>query len=150
MADLSARRLFEEAREAVLRLRDVQLALMFHCEDWRPAQVRARTARPDPTASRAIYNVDELDGRLAALRAEEAELQGKVGLALSLAQAVRDGLQDKYGDVLELYYIDRAPWDEIEQRVGLSRRSVWNYIDVACDWIDSVGLARIASGDLEV
>ena len=150
MPGFSAKRVFEQARRAVSRLHEVQLALMNHCEDWRPPSARSRIAKPDPTASTAIRNVDELEGRLEALRAEEAELIDQIGEALALVEAVRAGLGEKYAVVLEVLYIDCVPWREIESMLDISRTTGWRYVDIACDWLTSVGMTRILAGDLEV
>ena len=150
MPQLTARQRFEDARAAVLRLRDVQLMIMNRCEDWRPPTARARGARPDPTASAAAYNVDELEGRLAALRAEEAELLGEIGRALAVVQAVRAGLGAKFADVLEWRYVDCMSWARIEEDFGVAKTTGAYRLDVAFDWVDSVGLVNLAAGNFEL
>ena len=150
MSGSSAKQIFEDTRSAVSRLHDVQLALMNRCEEWRPPSARSRSAKPDPTAHAAIYNVDELEGKLSALRQEESELLDKIGIALVLVEAVRAGLGDKYALALELHYIDRVTWDEAEERLGVSKVTGWRYIDIACDWIDSIGFTKITAGDYEI
>lgn len=152
MSSTSAKDRFKSARRAVVRLHQVQLAIMNRCEDWRPPSANSRTksVKPDPTAAAAIYNVDTLEGKLGVLRAEEEELKEEIGEALVLVEAVRKGLGEKYADVLELRYIDCTTWADVKERTGMARRTARDCIDVACDWIDSVGLTRILTGDLEL
>ena len=147
---LDARARFERARAAVDRLHNVQMLIMNDCQDWRPQTVRARRQKPDPTANAAIYRVDELDQLLAALRAEERELLRTIGEALAVIQGVREGLGDKYADALEWRYIDCRTWEYIRDECGVSRSTARGRIDVALDWVDSIGITRILSGDLEV
>lgn len=145
-----ARTRFEEVRRSVERLHDVQLMIMCGCEDWRPPGVSSRKSTPDPTASAAIRHVDELEGKLAALRAEEEELTDFIGEALVIVRAVRDALGGKYADLLEWRYIDCMSWSKIEEDHGVVRRTGNRRIDVAFDWIDSIGITRIIAGDLEI
>ena len=150
MAVLHAIDMFERVREAVVRLREVQTAIANGCDEWRPPSARARAASPDPTASAAIRNVDEVDGRLVALRAEEFELLGEVGKARVLVRAVRAGLAPKYADALKWRYIDCMSWSRIREEHDLPRTTCRDYIDIACDWIDSVGVSRILDGNYEL
>ena len=150
MPRLTARTRFEEIRRAVRRLGDVQAAIMNDCEEWRPPSVSSRNALPDPTANAAIRRVDELEGKLRALRAEEEELTNVIGEGLVIIQAVRDGLGDKYGDVLEWRYIDCMSWGYINMEYDVAIRTARDRASVAFDWIDSVGVTRILSGDFEI
>lgn len=146
----NARQRFEQTRRAVARLHDVQLMIMNGCDEWRPPGVSSRNATPDPTASAAIRNVDELDGRLSALRAEEGELIEFIGEALVVIRAVRDGLGGRYADVLEWRYIDRLSFDYIKDEFGMAKATAHRLAGIAFDWIDSIGLTRILAGDLEI
>ena len=146
----SARGRFEEVARAVVRLHDVQLMIMCDCEDWRPPGVSSRKSIPDPTASAAIRHVDELEGKLAALRAEEEELINLIGEALVVVRAVRDVLGGKYADLLEWRYIDCMAWSRIEEDHDVKKRTGLNRLDIAFDWIDSIGMTRILAGDLEI
>ena len=141
---------FQRVKEAVSRLHDVQLLIMNDCEDWRPQTARARRQMPDPTANAAIYHVDEIEQLMAALRAEERELLRTIGAALVIVQGVRDGLGDKYADVLEWRYIDCRTWNYIRDEYGVSRQTGNCRANVAFDWVDSVGVTRILAGDLQI
>ena len=147
---LNAKERFERVRAAVYRLHDVQLLIMNGCEDWRPQTVRARRQVPDPTANAAIYHVDQVEKMLRALKAEESELLRTIGAALVIIQGVRDGLGDKYADVLEWRYIDCRTWKYIRDEYGVSRRTGNRRANVAFDWADSIGVTRILAGDLEI
>ena len=133
-------------------MHDVQLAIMNGCDEWRPPSVSSRNSIPDPTANAAIRNVDELEGKLKALRAEESELIEFIGEALVIIQAVRDGMPcgDKYANVLEWRYIDGATWKYIRDVYDVKKRTGLDRINVAFDWIDSIGITRILAGDLEL
>ncbi|MBQ9002379.1 MAG: hypothetical protein IJ087_11045 [Eggerthellaceae bacterium] len=131
-------------------MHDVQLLIMNDCEDWRPQTARARRQVPDPTANAAIYHVDEIEQLMAALRAEERELLRTIGAALVIVQGVRDGLGDKYADVLEWRYIDCRTWNYIRDEYGVSRQTGNRRANVAFDWVDSVGVTRILAGDLQI
>ena len=135
---------------AVARLHEVQLMIMNDCDEWRPPSVSSRHSTPDPTANAAIRRVDELEGKLKALRAEETELKDTIGEALVILQAVRDGLGNKYADVIEWRYIDCLSWDYIKFEYDVAKRTGHNWISIAFDWIDSIGFTRILAGDLEI
>ena len=131
-------------------MHDVQLMIMNDCDEWRPPSVSSRNATPDPTANAAIRNVDELEGKLRALRDEESELTEFIGEALVIIRAVRDGLGEKYANVLEWRYVDCLAWDYIKDEFGVIRRTGNRCINIAFDWIDSLGVTRILAGDLEI
>ena len=131
-------------------MRDVQIAIMNECDEWRPPSVSSKHAMSDPTASKAIRYVDEIEGRLATLRAEETELIDYIGEALAIIQAVRDGLGVRYGDLLEWRYIDCVSWGYIKSEYGVIRRTGNRSINVAFDWIDSLGITRILAGDYDL
>jgi hypothetical protein len=124
--------------------------IMNDCDDWRPPSVSSRHAISDPTASRAIRHVDELEEKLKMLRDEESELVDFIGESLVIIRAVRDGLGDKYADVLEWRYIDCASWDYIKTEYDVPRRTARDRESIAFDWIDSIGVTRILAGDLEI
>ena len=145
-----AKHRFEQVREKVARLHEVQLAIMNRCEEWRPPSTPSKGRISDPTAGAAIYNVDVLNARLAALRAEESELIGFIGEALVIIRAVRDGLGDKFADALEWRYIDCASWEYIDGEYDVSRTACRYRLGIAFDWIDSLGITRILAGDLEL
>ena len=78
-------------------------------------------------------------------RCETAE--AIVGRALRLIAGVRAGMGERYADVLDMRYIDAMPWDEVAQRMGCSERTARRIRDVACDYVDSVGLAGAMRGE---
>ena len=145
-----AKEIFERVRLAVARLHEVQIMIMNDCDEWRPPSVSSRHSTPDPTANAAIRRVDELEGKLKNLRAEESDLIDEIGEALVIIRAVRDGLGDKYANVIEWRYIDCMSWDYIKDMYDIAKRTGHNWINIAFDWIDSIGITRIMAGDLEI
>ena len=114
------------------------------------AAISSKHAVSDPTANAAIRHVDELEGKLSILRAEESELIDIIGESLVIIQAVRDGLGDKYADMLEWRFIDCLSWDYIKSEYDVPKRTWHNQLSIAYDWIDSIGITRILAGDLEI
>jgi len=147
---MNARERFELTRQYVQRLHEVQLALMFDCDDWAPPTIRANTEKPDPTAKRAIYNVDELESKLASLRREESELIEFIGVSLGIIEGVRKGFGEVYANLLEWRYIDGMTVKRISEDKNLNRTYCYELLDVAFDWIDSVGVSRILKGEAEI
>lgn len=156
---MNARERFEATRRARPRLDEIKLLLMYDGEDWKPPMNRTRTTdTSDPTANRAIYNVDERAEMLAALRKEERELTQLIGESLVIIDGVRDGLGDKYADVLDARYIDGEKWQDIADRFESSHenkdtvkpRTAQNWAQVAFDWIDSVGVSKLLRGQTEL
>lgn len=144
-----ARERFERTRDAVGRLDEVHALIMTGCDDWHPDSGKG-SGLSDPTANRAIRNVDVLADKLEALKAEEQELTRLIGDSLVIIQAVRDGLGEEYGDVLEARYIDCWQWQRVLDEYGVAR-SLGNYmLGIAFDWIDSVGVARLMRGEYEL
>lgn len=120
------------------------------CDEWRPPSVSSKGAMPDPTANAAIRYVDDIEGRIAALREEERELIDFVGDSLLIIQKVRDGLGVKYGDILEWRFIDCMMWENIRREYGVPRSTGYWLQSVALDWIDSVGVSRVIDGETEI
>lgn len=147
---MNARERFEATRKAIPRLHDVQLAIMYECDDWKPPAVKAHTQTADPTASRAIYRVDELAEKLDALRAEERELTQLIGETLAIISAVRDGFGEIYANLLEWHYIDGMKWVQISKDKEINRTYCYQLVDIAFDWVDSVGVSRLLRGEVEV
>lgn len=147
---MNARERFEATRKAIPRLHDVQLAIMYECDDWKPPAVKAHTQTADPTASRAIYRVDELGEKLDALRAEERELEQLIGETLAIIAAVRDGFGEIYANLLEWHYIDGLTWTQVNDDHGIPRSTCYYLRDIAFDWIDSVGVSRLLRGEVDV
>ena len=146
----NAKERFELTYRAVNRLTDVKRLILYECDDWKPPDVPNRHQTSDPTAQAAIYRVDELGDKLAALRVEEAELEGFIGETLAIISAVHDGFGEIYALLLELRYVDGATWAEIEERTGIKKSTGHYLLNIAFDWIDSVGVARVLSGQFEI
>ena len=147
---MNARERFEQTRANVARLNEIKLLIMNGCDDWQPPSVHSKTDISDPTASQAIYNVDTLEGKLAALHAEEDELETFIGETLRIIQAVHDGFGEIYAHLLEWRYIDRRTWTQIHDDYGIKRHAGYDLLDIAFDWIDSIGLTNMLSGNYEL
>lgn len=151
---MDARERFKATRRAVSRLNEVHLLLMNECDDWKPPTVKTRTDKSDPTADRAIYNVDELGEKLEALRNEERELTDLIGTSLAIIEAVRVGFSEQYADWLEWRYIDLWTWEQFADKLGIeskkAREKVRYWCGVTFDWIDSVGVSRLLCGEVDV
>ena len=147
---MNAKERFKRTRQAVKRLHEVQLKIMYECDDWKPPQVKTKTDKSDPTANKAIYNVDELGEKLEALRKEEAELTDFIGVSLAIIQAVRDGFGEIYANLLEWHYVDGLKLSQISKERDINRTYCYELIDIAFDWIDSVGISRLLANDYEV
>lgn len=147
---MDAKTRFERTREAIPRLNDIKLALMYDGDDWKPQTTRTRTDTSDPTANRAIYNVDERAELLEALRKEERELEQLIGESLVIIAAVRDGFGEIYALLLERRYIDCNTWTRIHDDCGIVSSSGKYLLNIAFDWIDSVGVSRLLNGEVEI
>lgn len=147
---MNAKSRFEATRAAVPRLNEVKALIMYGCDDWRPEGVRTSVATSDPTAAAAIRAVDELADKLDALRAEESELEDLIGTSLAIIEAVRRGFGEIYANLLDWYYIDGMTWTEISKEHGVNRTYCYQLVDIAFDWIDSVGVSRLLRGQTEV
>lgn len=147
---MDAKTRFEATRKAIPRLKEIKWLIMTDGEDWRPEGVRSATDTSDPTASRAIYAVDELGEKLDALRREERELESLIGESLEIIEKTKDGFGEIYGYMLEWRYIDRETWTEIHEEHGITRDRGRYLLDVAFDWIDSVGVSRLLRGQTDV
>ena len=92
----------------------------------------------DPTASEAQARIDGLDEQIGRVRAEYDECVGVVGECLRMLEAMRQELGERYAEVLELYYVDRADtWSEVAWEMGITYRHVQRLRDVAYEWIDA-------------
>lgn len=146
---MEARERFELTRRYVEELNNVKALIMSGGEDWKPPEVKTK-GKSDPTANRAIYNVDELGERLAELRRREGELESFIGVSLVVVDGVRRGLGEKYADVLEWHYIDLMTWPQINEEHGVPRSSAQHRACIAFDWIDSVGVSNLLNHVYEV
>ena len=147
---MSARDRFELTRDYVRRLHEIKLLIMYGCDDWKPPRVKARHEMSDPTANKAVYNVDELGPKLDALRREEAELTEFIGVSLAIIQGVKVGFGEIYANLLEWRYIDCLTWRVIHDDHGITKSTGHYLLGIAFDWIDSVGISRLLKGEVDV
>lgn len=147
---MDARMRFEATRKAVKRLDEVHALIMYDGDDWKPPGIKAHNETSDPTAKRAIYNVDELGTKLEALRAEERELIQLIGESGTIIESVKSGFGEIYGYLLEWRYIDGKTWTEIHDEQGIAKSTGHYLIGIAFDWIDSVGVSRLLRGEVDV
>lgn len=147
---MNARERFERTRPAITRLDEVKHLIMFGGEDWKPPTIKTRHETSDPTAQKAIYNVDILADKLDALRAEERELEDFIGTTLAIIEGVRLGFGEIYATLLDHRYIDGWTFERIHKETGVAKSTAHGLIDIACDWIDSVGVSRLLVGNTEI
>ena len=147
---MNARERFERTRRSVARLNEVKLLIMYGCDDWRPAHIRAKTDKPDPTANEAAFRVDVLGEQLDELKREEAELESFIGTTLAIIAQVRAGFGEIYANLLEWHYIDGRTWTNISEDTGIKRSTCYYLRDIACDWVDSVGVSQLLRGKTEI
>lgn len=142
---MSARDRFVQTRKAVIELNNIKALIMSDGDDWKPPGVKVH-AVSDPTASRAIRNVDEWGEQLVELRKREAELEHFIGTTLAIIEAVRSGLGSDYADLLDARYIDCLTWKQMDVAKSTGKMKV----AIAFDWIDSIGISRLLREDYEV
>ena len=142
---MSARDRFVQTRQAVIELNNIKALIMSDGDDWKPPGVKVH-AVSDPTASRAIRNVDEWGEQLAELRKREAELEHFIGTTLQIIEAVRSGLGSDYADILDKRYIDCLTWQQMDMPKSTGKMKV----AIAFDWVDSIGISRLLRGEVEV
>lgn len=123
---------------------------MYECDDWRPEGVKSSSQTSDPTASKAIYAVDDLSAKLQALKSEQAELLKLIGESLAIIDGMRNGFGEIYANLLEWHYVDKRSWTQIHDDYGIPRTTCYYLVDIAFDWIDSVGVSRLLRGVTEV
>lgn len=147
---MNAHERFERTRRSVARLNEVKLLIMYGCDDWRPEHIRAKTDKPDPTANEAAYRVDVLGEQLDELKREEHELESFIGITLAIIAQVRAGFGEIYANLLDWHYIDGRTWTNISADTGIKRSTCYYLVDIAFDWIDSVGVSRLLKGEMDV
>ena len=146
---MNARERFEATRKAVKRMHDIDLRIMFE-DDWKPEGVRSSRQISDPTANKAIYRVDERTPELESLIAEREEIRKMISESGIIIEAVKSQFIEKYGYVLEWRYIDCDTWTSIAEVYDVSERTVQNWAQWACEWVDSVGVSRLLRGQVEL
>ena len=142
---MSARDRFVQTRSAVVELNNIKALIMSDGDDWKPPGVKVN-AVSDPTASRAIRNVDEWGEQLAELRKRESELEHFIGTTLQIIEAVRSGLGSDYADILDKRYIDCLTWQQMDMPKSTGKLKV----AIAFDWVDSIGISKLLRGEFEV
>lgn len=147
---MNAHERFERTRRSVARLNEVKLLIMYGCDDWRPAHIRAKTDKPDPTANEAMRRVDVLGEQLDELKREQDELESFIGVTLTIIAQVRAGFGEIYANLLEWHYIDGRTWTNISEDTGIKRSTCYYLVDIACDWVDSVGVSKLLKGEIEL
>jgi hypothetical protein len=77
------------------------------------------------------------------LRDYRAELAG----AREVCRGVRlANPTQRWGDALELRYIEDMPWRLVSQSLGVSERQAQCDVSCALDWVDMVGISRARTG----
>lgn len=147
---MNAQERFELTRRRIARLNEVKALIMYGCDDWRPEHIRAKTDKPDPTANEAAYRVDVLGEQLDELKREEYELEQFIGITLAIIAQVRAGFGEIYANLLDWHYIDGRTWTNISADTGIKRSTCYYLVDIAFDWIDSVGVSRLLKGEMDV
>lgn len=150
MIAIDAKTRFKETAKAVNRLNEIKWLLMYNGDDWKPESVKAAHETSDPTALKAIYNVDELADKLTALRQEERELEQFIGESLAIISAVRDGFGEIYASLLDWRYIERWTWKRIYSDYGIPKSTGHYLLNIAFDWIDSIGVSRLLRGQVDL
>ena len=141
---------FIQTRNAVVELANIQALISEQGDDWKPDNVRGSDVS-DPTAARAIYNVDVWGEKLTHLRELESELLEFIGVTLAIIEGVRIGLGDEYADILDQRYIDGLRWCDVEvDGKSVPSATGKRKVAIAFDWIDSVGLTGVLGGDYEL
>lgn len=133
---MSARDRFAKARSAVIELAQIQALISTGGDDWKPESV-GKSGNGDPTANRAVYNVDVWGVRLKELRDRETELLEIIGRVLVDIELVRGEFGSDYADILDQRYIDCLPWSQVElhgRRVKLSTGK--KRVKEAFAWLD--------------
>lgn len=147
---MTARDRFTATYRAVIELNNIKALIASDGDDWKPPGVHAPGVS-DPTASRAIRNVDYWGVKLEELRKRESELEDFIGVTLAIIEAVRTGLGHDYADLLDQRYIDGFAWRDVTLRGEVVPRSTGKRkIAIAFDWIDSVGVSHLLRGEYEV
>ena len=133
---MSARDRFAKARSAVIELAQIQALISTGGDDWKPESI-GKSGNGDPTANRAVYNVDVWGVRLKELRDRESELLEIIGRVLVDIELVRGEFGSDYADILDQRYIDCLPWSQVElhgRRVKLSTGK--KRVKEAFAWLD--------------
>lgn len=141
---------FIKTRSAVMELSVIQAQLEEMGDDWKPDTV-GRGGISNPTESRAIYELDVLADMLGQLETRERELTEFIGTTLAIIDGVRRGLGNEYAEILGQRYIGGLKWADVRlDGEPISPRTGRYKLNIAFDWIDSLGLAAILKGEYEL
>lgn len=104
------------------------------------------TRHPKGTPTDSMYHVDKaLD--MQAVRVETLKsARQEVEKARVICAHVSSMLGDKYGKILQMRYIELMTWPKIAQAFNVTRTHAQKMADIAIDWVDCEGLARIKEG----
>lgn len=143
---MTAREYFERARDAQRSI-DRRLAVM--------ASMRAREA---VRAQR--YGVGGGSGKHDAMAATDARIDAETAMSRDL-QGAQEEVEDarrvcrgirlacpstRWGDALELRYIEDMAWTPCAAALGISERMAQADVNAALDWVDAVGIAAAREG----
>lgn len=145
---MQARRRFEQTRDDILELDEVLALIMYHGDNWKPESVSSGMG--NPTEAKALSLLYFEEHSLGYLEHRRDELIEHIGRTLRVIQAVHDGFGEIYATLLEHRYIDVWPWSRINEEYGISRQRGHYLINVAFDWIDSVGVSKLLRGEYEI
>lgn len=139
----NAREYFEHVSTLPRRIEEVNAAIVEGGEGLRPRPRHGGHSGPhDPTAARAIGHMEAVER----LEFELESMQAEIAEAHRVCVGVSRAMGDNYGSVLEMYYIDLLTWDEVAAELGAAKRTCIRWRDVACDWVDAVGIPRAKAG----
>ena len=95
--------------------------------------------------------MDIWQDRLNDLRKRESQLIDFIGGTLEIIEGVRDGLGDEYASILEQRYIDCYTWSEVTyQGAKVARSTGKRKVNIAFDWVDSLGVTNVLAGYYEI
>jgi hypothetical protein len=144
---MTAREWLELVRQAASEIEPLQrelAGLEDAKRDCLPWQTKGSTlyasmggTHSDPTASEAQARISELDAMVADVRTKLDERINLVGECGELLVRMGQELGQRYRDVLEIYYIDRADtWSEVAWEMDVTYRYVQMLRNVAYEWMD--------------
>ena len=139
---MKARDVFNEAREARIRIDDLQeRSLLMHERIGIQARAMQTVASSTSDPMRKVddlidWEVDEYDAIMAASMAalDEADVLVRGMRAMGYADAAT---------ALRLYYINAMSVDKVSERVGHTDELVQMMLDASLSFIDEVGIAKV-------
>lgn len=82
----------------------------------------------------------------ASMRSDLESLAPAIHEGRKVCEGVADALGDNYGLTLFYRYLQGRAWKDVAKVMGCSERICYLRRDVAVDYLDSVGLARVKHG----